>query len=157
MGFQMQVSFALSGVYTTLLSKLSGSGAATSSSASDADATSASATTTATTTSGSSTGSVDFTHMTSQQLLDWTSSQLKSGQMTGEDSMAFVAMAATVDVAAGQTVVDDTKVQNFMQVAQQALAGAQSRHDDTEAAAFANALAIMQSAQGASTGIDITV
>ena len=151
----MNVTSATTSLYATLFGK-SSSNATASSSASDADATSAA---TSTTSSGSSTGSLDFTNMTGQQMFDWMNSQLKSGQMTFEQSSAFLGMTLKVDVSTGQTVdpSTDTTRYNFMDIAQQGLAGALSRHDDTQASLLKNALAIMQDAQGASSGVDITV
>ena len=149
----MNVTSATTGLYATLLGKSSGSTTASSSTA-EAASTSAS-----TSSLGSSTSTVDFTHMTRQQLSDWVSGQVKSGQMSVKDSIPFFSLTFKFDQATGQQVdmSTDTTTYNFLNVAQNAVAGAQSMHNDVAAAALQNALTIMQNVQDASAGVDITV
>jgi len=106
----------------------------TDTSASEPDA-AASATTAS---SSSAVKTVDFTHMTRQQLFDWMNSQLKSGKMTFDQSSGFLGMTVKVSMATGQPVdmASDSQRYNFMDVAQQGLEGAKSRNEEKQVQAL---------------------
>lgn len=49
----------------------------------------------------SSTKQVDFTSMSRQELRDWTNSQIRSGEMSLDDSRPFMAMSMKIPVSGG--------------------------------------------------------
>lgn len=144
----MQITSATNSVFTSYSSKAT--------TGSPAVVTPAANGTAATSSSGIET--VDFTHMTRQQLFDWMNTQIKSGKMTLDQSTPFLGMTMKVSVATGQPadMSTDTTVYNFIDRAQQGLEGARSRHDDSTAKALEQAIAIMQRERGAVTKVDLT-
>ncbi|SME99921.1 hypothetical protein SAMN06265365_11461 [Tistlia consotensis] len=158
----MQVNPYASSLYSSLLGGSAG-GLGTSSSALASTGSAASASSTATSdpaaSSSSTVETLDFTDMTSQQLLDWMNNQLKSGQMSPADSGAFLDMTMNLSTATGGQVgtASDTTSYNFTKMAMQGIEGAKARHDDKAVAFLEKALSTMQSAQGSVSGLNITV
>lgn len=99
----------------------------------------------------------DFTSMTRQQLSDWMNGQIRSGAMSLDESTPFLGMTLKIDVQTMQPVdmASDTTLVNFMDKAQQGIAGALSRGDQDGAARLQAALDTMHRAQGQVTGVDI--
>lgn len=99
----------------------------------------------------------DFRGMTRQQLADWTNDQILSGKMSLDESTAFVGMTLKIDVQTLQPVdmASDSTPVNFMDKAQQGIAGALSRGDQDGAARLQAALDTMQRYQGQVTSVDI--
>lgn len=74
---------------------------------------------------------VDFTSMTRQEMFDWMNNQIRSGEMSLDDSSPFLGMTMKVSVATGEPVninTDPTRI-NFVEKAQQGIDGAVSRND----------------------------
>lgn len=90
--------------------------------------------------------------MTRKELFDWMNSKIKSGEMSLDDSSAFLGMTVKMPVGAGQNApvaLDDRERVNFVQRAQDGIAGALSRNDAMTLKMLQSATQIMQSDQGA--------
>lgn len=92
----------------------------------------------------------DFTSMTRQDLFDWMNGQIRSGNMSLDESTAFLGMTMKVDVATGQPVdmaTDSTRI-NFVEKARAGIDGALSRNDPDLAKRLQLAVATMQKLLG---------
>ena len=92
----------------------------------------------------------DFTSMTRQDLFDWMNGQIRSGNMSLDESTAFLGMTMKVDVATGQPVdmaTDGTRI-NFVEKARAGIDGALSRNDPDLAKRLQLAVATMQKLLG---------
>lgn len=92
------------------------------------------------------TSSIDFHSATRQELFDWMNSQLRSGQMTFEESAPFLGMTFKFDPVAGRLVdmATDTSRVDFMQRARDGIEGALWRFDEEGAERLRAALATMK-------------
>jgi hypothetical protein len=107
----------------------------------------------------SSTKQVDFTSMSRQELRDWTNSQIRSGEMSLDDSRPFMAMSMKIPVSGGlggelSAGSDDTQY-NFTQKVRDGIQGALSRGDETTLKMLESAMQIMQKRQGQTIGVDV--
>lgn len=102
---------------------------------------------------------VDFTNMTRQEMRDWTNNQIRSGQMSLDESMPFMAMTMKLPVGGGAEIPAETDNEriDFMQRARQGLEGAQSRRDARAAERLEIALSIMLKNQGQTIGVNLVV
>lgn len=120
----------------------------------------ASAATSAPDTSSGDVRRADFTDMTRQDLREWVNAQIRSGQMTLDESTPFVGMTIALpvngDFAAAERAMREDRV-DFLALTRAGIKGAYWRHDDQAAARLESALQIMQRAQGRTTGIDARV
>lgn len=120
----------------------------------------ASAATSAPDVSSGDTRRADFTDMTRQDLREWVNAQIRSGQMTLDESTPFVGMTIALpvngDFAAAERAMREDRV-DFLALTRAGIEGAYWRHDDQAAARLESALQIMQRAQGRTTGIDTRV
>jgi hypothetical protein len=107
-------------------------------------------------TSGGSVQTTDFTHMTRAGLADWVNSQIKSGQMSLDDSTAFVSMTVKIPVGGTYTGLDGQESVNFMQTAQGGITWAQQNNDPAMVEQLQAALGVMQKNQGQTTGVNLT-
>jgi len=76
----------------------------------------------------------DFTDMTRKELFDWMNGKIASGEMSLDDSFAFLAMTVKIPVGGGQgaqLALDDTERVDFVHIAQDGIAGALERNDQT--------------------------
>lgn len=97
---------------------------------------------------------VDFTSMTRQDLFDWMNGQIRSGNMSLDESTAFLGMTVKVSVATGQPVdmaTDSTRI-NFMEKARAGIEGALSRNDPDLAKRLQLAVVSMQKLLGQTEG-----
>ncbi|WP_102961238.1 hypothetical protein [Mangrovicella endophytica] len=88
----------------------------------------------------------DFTSMTRKELSDWMNGKIRSGEMSLDDSSAFLGMTVKIPVGAGpgsRIGLDDSERVNFVKTAQDGLAAALSRHDDATRAMLEIALRVM--------------
>ncbi len=116
--------------------------------------------TSATGSSGSGTTQTDFSHMTRKGLADWMNSKIKNGEMSLDDSSAFLGMTMKIPVGAGSGDViglDDQEPVNFLQKAQDGIAWARQNIDAGAVKRLETALNAMRHDQGQVTGVDITV
>ncbi len=98
----------------------------------------------------------DFTSMKRQDLFDWMNGQIRSGNMSLDESSAFLGMTMKVSVATGQPVdmaTDSTRI-NFMEKARAGIEGALSRNDPDLAKRLQLAVASMQKHLGPTNGAD---
>ena len=119
-----------------------------------------SAGTSATRSSGSGTTPTDFSHMTRKGLADWMNSKIKSGEMSLDDSSAFLGMTMKIPVGAGRgdaIGLDDQEPVNFLQKAQDGIVWARQNNDTGALKRLETALNVMRQDQGQVRGIDITV
>jgi hypothetical protein len=82
---------------------------------------------------------VDFTNMTRQELIDWMGSQLRSGEMTFDESHPFLILTFTGNAP------EDTRY-NFVQKARGCIQFALSRNDEKSLKMWESCLHIMQKA-----------
>ncbi|MDQ2083401.1 hypothetical protein RA307_24730 [Xanthobacteraceae bacterium Astr-EGSB] len=102
---------------------------------------------------------VDFTHMTRQELFDWMNSEIRSGKMSFEESSPFLGMTLQVSAETGQPVDmrTDTTVYDFTAIARRGIDGARSRNDEAAAKRLEEALALMQRQQGSVAMVNVKV
>lgn len=102
------------------------------------------------------TAPADFSSMTRQALRDWTNGQIRSGQMSLDDSRAFMAMSMKIPVAGGLSgelpAANDSTRYDFTQKARAGMEGAAARNDAATLKMLQSAMSIMQSQTG---GVDI--
>lgn len=87
----------------------------------------------------------DFTSMTRQQLRDWTNDQIKSGSISFDDGTALALMSGRMPVE-GTSTGDEalaTEKLDFIGLARDGIAGAQSRHDQKAVDRLQKALTMM--------------
>jgi hypothetical protein len=100
----------------------------------------------------------DFTSMTRKELFDWMNSKLKSGEMSFDDSSAFLGMTMKIPVDAGpgtMVPLDDQERVNFLQMAQDGIAGAMSRNDKVTIKMLQSAIQTMQRYESQIIGVNI--
>ena len=88
----------------------------------------------------------DFSSMTRQEMRDWVNDQIRSGNMTLDESTPFVSMTMKMPVG-GFAEVDaatDGERIDFTQRARSGIEGARSRNDDVTAKLLESVLQIMQ-------------
>jgi hypothetical protein len=93
----------------------------------------------------------DFTGMTRKELFDWMNGQIRSGQMTMDQSIPFLGMSMQVQVNAGDTTpldINGTERIDFLQVAQTGISDAQLRQDSVTEKMLVSALSTMRRHQG---------
>ena len=98
----------------------------------------------------------DFTSMTRKEMFDWMNDQIRSGQMSLDESSPFLEMTMKISVATGQTVdmaTDTTRI-NFVEKARLGIEGARSNNDPDLAKRLQAAIEIMRRQQGQALGID---
>lgn len=101
-------------------------------------------------------GQPDFSSMTRQQMRDWVNDQIRSGDMSLDESTAFVGLTLKVSAQSGQLVdgaADATRI-DVTQKLRQGVEGALSRNDRQEIDLLQTALAAMLRFQGKTTGGD---
>lgn len=97
----------------------------------------------------------DFTSMTRQEIRDWANGQVRSGQMSLDDSFPLFAMTMKIPVGGGQEVPveGDNERIDFLQRTRQGIEGALSNNDAQAAKRLEIALSMMLHAQGKAIGI----
>lgn len=103
----------------------------------------------------------DFSDMTGQQLLAWANDKIKSGEISLDDSRAFMAMTIKIPVngaSAGalQAIHSNERV-DFMQKVRDGINGALERNDKETLKMLDTALSVMQQYQGQTIGVDTRV
>ncbi|WP_210203042.1 hypothetical protein [Pseudaminobacter soli (ex Li et al. 2025)] len=93
----------------------------------------------------------DFTSMTRQEMRDWANGQIRSGEMSLDDSRPFMAMTMKVPVSGGfggeLAAASDGERLDFTQKAQAGIEAARLRHDDVTLKMLESAMQIMQRKQ----------
>lgn len=87
-------------------------------------------------------GALDFTSMTRQELFDWMNGQLSDGEMTFDESSAFLGMTLKISAVTGEQadLATDTSRIDFTEKARQGIEFYQSHFDDAAADAMQDAL-----------------
>ncbi|MGC4003943.1 MAG: hypothetical protein QM811_12780 [Pirellulales bacterium] len=100
---------------------------------------------------------LDFSSMTRKTLFDWMNDSIKSGDMSVDESMPFLAMSMKLSTIAGKQddMAADTELVDFFAKAQDGIASALYFKDPALAERYQNAVAKMQSLQGNAVGIDL--
>lgn len=103
----------------------------------------------------------DFTTMTRQQMRDWMNEQMRSGNMTVDESSTFLAMTALVYIGPDGPVLAEDRIHNervnFFEIARNVMDFYLSRGDRAAADRWQDALTVMEQAQGQSTRFDARV
>ena len=89
----------------------------------------------------------DFTSMTRKEMFDWMNGKIRNGEMSLDDSSAFLGMTMRIPVGATQgtsVALDSRERVDFVQMTQNGIAGALSRNDDLTRKMLETALQIMQ-------------
>lgn len=101
---------------------------------------------------------VDFSNMTRQEMRDWVNGQIRSGEMSLDDSRPFMAMTMKIPIAGGTNIElptdDDSESIDFTQRINDGIEGALSRNDQTTLKMLESAMQIMKRNQGQTIGID---
>lgn len=99
----------------------------------------------------------NFSGMTRQEMRDWVDRQIRSGEMSLEDSFPFMAMTMKIPVAGGNEVPaeSDGARYDFMQRAREGIEGARARNDQATLKQLQSALSAMQQNQGRTIGVDV--
>lgn len=97
---------------------------------------------------------VDFTGMTRQDMRDWVNTQIRSGDMSLDESRPLMAMTMKVPVGGAVEAEHDARLVDFTQLARDGIQGALARNDQTTLKMLQSALSIMQGQQGSTTGVD---
>ena len=99
-----------------------------------------------------STKQANFTSMTRQEMLGWINTQIRSGEVSLDDSRPFMAMTMRIPVSGGLggelPMGNDETRYNFMQKTQDGFQAALSRNDETALKMLGSAMSIMQQHQG---------
>jgi len=93
----------------------------------------------------------DFTSMTRQELFDWMNGQIRSGNMTLDESTPFLGMTIKISAATGQPVDMTTEHVDFVGKARQGIEFALSRFDYATVERLQDAIVTMQRSQGMSS------
>ena len=100
----------------------------------------------------------NFTSMTRQEMRDWVNTQIRSGEMSLDDSRPFMAMTMKMPVNSGLggelAMEGDNMRYDFMQKARDGIQGALSRNDETTLKMLESAISMMQGNQGQAIGVD---
>lgn len=109
----------------------------------------------------SGTQQADFTRMTRQELNDWANTKIRNGDMSLDEGRPFMAMTMQIPVndrlAKQQSESTDAKRYDFMQKTRDGIQGALSRNDNTTFNMLESAMSIMQTHQGRTIGVNISV
>ncbi|MDN4038711.1 hypothetical protein [Massilia sp. YIM B02443] len=107
--------------------------------------------------STSSARPADFTSMTRQDMRDWVNTQIRSGEMSLDDSRPFMAMTMKIPVSgagAELSVENDRTRYDFMQQVRDGILGARSRNDETTLNMLESAISIMLRQPRQAGGVD---
>lgn len=111
-----------------------------------------------TATQADSTKQADFTSMTRLEMRDWVNNQIRSGEMSLDDSRPFMAMTMKMPVGGlgGELAAESDGMRyDFTQKVRDGIEGALSRNDETTLKMLQSAMSIMQRQQGQTIGINI--
>lgn len=87
-------------------------------------------------------GALDFTSMTRQELFDWMNGQLRDGEMSFDESSAFLGMTLKISATTGEQadLATDTSRIDFTEKARQGIEFYQSHFDDASVDRLQDAL-----------------
>ena len=108
-----------------------------------------------TATQADSTKQTDFTSMTRQEMRDWVNTQIRSGEMSLDDSQPFMAMNMKIPVGGELAAESDGTRYDFTQKVRDGIQGALSRNDETTLKMLEFAMQIIQRYQGQTISVDV--
>ena len=149
----MKIDTATSRLYT-------GQGAQRSSAAQDSPASFSAALSTAATSRSDAQGTrqADFTSMTRQEMQDWSNEQIRSGNMSLDEGLPFMAMTMKIPVGGGTAgelqASDDGERVDFTEKVRAGIEGAMSRNDEDTRTMLEKAMETMQQYQDENSSDD---
>ena len=152
----MKIDTATSQLYASQSAQLSTAGR--NNAASFTAALSTATTGTSSTSDAQGTKQADFTSMTRQEMQEWSNDQIRSGKMSLDDGMPFMAMVMKIPVSGGtggqlQATNDGERI-DFTQKVRAGIEGALSRNDKVTLKMLESAMKTMQQHQGETIGVD---
>lgn len=100
----------------------------------------------------------DFTSMTRQEMQEWSNEQIRSGNMSLDDGLPFMAMTMKIPVAGGTAAElqasDDGERVDFTEKVRAGIEGAMSRNDEDALTMLEKAMETMQQYQDETSGDD---
>ena len=100
----------------------------------------------------------DFTSMTRQEMQDWSNEQIRSGNMSLDDGLPFMAMTMKIPVGGGTAgalqASDDGERVDFTEKVRAGIEGAISRNDEDTRNMLEKAMETMQQYQDESSSDD---
>ncbi|XZE18745.1 hypothetical protein SH449x_004047 [Pirellulaceae bacterium SH449] len=98
---------------------------------------------------------LDFSNMTRRELFDWMNNQIRSGQMTVDESTPFLAMSLKVKLSGEPVDMDTDPIRmDFVDIAKQRFDAAESRGDFEIADRWRIAWNSLQQLQGTLPSLD---
>ena len=94
--------------------------------------------------------------MTRKDLAEWVNTKIKNGEMSLDDSGAFMVMTMKMPVNGVYAGLDDSAQVNFMQSVQDGVAWARQHSNGDMLKSLEAALGAMQKYQGQVSGVDLT-
>jgi hypothetical protein len=98
----------------------------------------------------------DFTSMTRQEMQDWSNEQIRSGNMSLDEGLPFMAMTMKIPVGGGTAgelqAFDDGERVDFTEKVRAGIEGAMSRHDEVTRGMLEKAMETMQQYQDETSG-----
>lgn len=100
---------------------------------------------------------LDFTGMTRHDLMGWVNDRLLAGEMSFDESSAFLAMSITLETGAegSSAGLDDSEPMNFLEIARGALDFMKQHGDASGVARYERAIETMLRNQGTLSGMDV--
>lgn len=98
----------------------------------------------------------DFISMTRKEMFDWMNDQIRSANMSLDESSPFLGMTMKISVATGQPVdmaADTTRI-NFVENARLGMEGARSNNDPDLAKRLQAAIEVMRKSQGQALDVE---
>ena len=93
--------------------------------------------------------------MTRQEMRDWVNTQIRSGEMSLDDSRPFMAMSMKIPVGGELAAESDGTRYDFTQKVRDGIQGALSRNDETTFKMLESAMQIIQRYQGQTVSVDV--
>nr|WP_325263332.1 hypothetical protein [uncultured Rhizobium sp.] len=98
----------------------------------------------------------DFTSMTRQEMQEWSNEQIRSGNMSLDEGLPFMAMTMKIPVGGGTAgalqASDDGERVDFTEKVRAGIEGAMSRHDEVTRGMLEKAMETMQQYQDETSG-----
>ena len=100
----------------------------------------------------------DFTSMTRQEMHEWSNEQIRSGNMSLDEGLPFMAMTMKIPVGGGTAgalqASDDGERVDFTEKVRAGIEGAMSRHDEVTRGMLEKAMETMQQYQDETSSAD---
>ncbi|BAI73971.1 hypothetical protein AZL_a04400 (plasmid) [Azospirillum sp. B510] len=97
----------------------------------------------------------DFTHMTHKGLFDWMNAKIRSGEMSFDESTAYVSMSVSNIAGSDELTIDDKTQVDFMKRTEDGMDWARKLGNADLYKRLSTALKAMQSYQGKPDGLSL--